>query len=44
MRRGPKEGDILATQTDLDCQQAVEHTPGTERHERKQVRRPEKRT
>lgn len=40
IKRGPKEGDLLATQTDLDCQMAIEHTPGAKRHDRKQVQRP----
>ena len=44
MRRGPKEGDLLATQTDLDCQMAVEHIPGAKRHERSQARRAMKET
>jgi len=44
MKRGPKENDLHDTQTDLDCQMAVEHIPGAKRHERKQVRRPERLT
>lgn len=42
MKRGPTDDDLRSTQTDLDCQMAVEHTQGAKRHDRANVSRPGK--